>query len=178
MGVNMNGKKDKTVIVSVESQSIDTSTGELLSEKRVIKRLVSKEPDFIKLYLDDVMLLSDIPKSKSDVLYLILRKMNYDNEITVVSSHKRAIAKELNCSMINIDKTLKLLVDKGILYRKERGVFIANPRLFGRGNWEDIEQLRLSIDYDKTTGKKLFANILLSDENDPKKIQSNSESGE
>ena len=84
--------KNKTVIMSIESTAVNSDTGEVLSEVRYTKRKVSKEPNFIKLYLDDVMLLSDIPRSKSDVLYLLLRKMNYDNEITVVASHKRDIA--------------------------------------------------------------------------------------
>lgn len=180
-------KQSKTVIMSIESTAVNSDTGEVLSELRYTKRKVSKEPNFIKLYLDDVMLLSDIPRSKSDVLYLLLRKMNYDNEITVVASHKRDIAKELKCSIINIDKTLALLVDKGILVRKERGVFIANPRLFGRGNWEDIEELRLRVDYSKKAGKKLIANITtkqdemnlaLFDNNSKKneEVQSNSKS--
>ena len=156
-------KNSKTVISQVQTMTYDESTGEVLSTNSLTSRKVAKEPDFIKLYLHDVMLLSDIPKSKSDVLYLLLRKMNYDNEITVVASHKRDIAKELNCSMINIDKTLSLLVDKGILIRKERGVYIANPKLFGKGNWEDIEALRMSIDYQKSGVKRIGTKVSKND---------------
>ncbi len=157
-------KSDKTVVSKVETITYDERTGELYSQSSLTTRKISKEPDFIKLYLNDVMLLSDVPKSKSDILYLLLRKMNYDNEITVVASHKRDIAKELDCSMINIDKTLALLVEKSILIRKERGVYIANPRLFGKGSWEDIEALRMSIDYKKSGMKRIGTVISKNDD--------------
>lgn len=159
-----NSKDTKGVIFQSESVAFDKGTGEIFTQKIVTKRKVSREPDFIKLYLDDVMLLSNIPKSKSDILYLLLRKMNYDNEITVVASHKREMAKELDCSVINVDKTLALLVEKGILIRRERGIYIANPRLFGRGNWEDIEELRLSIEYNKQNGKRI-GTVISKDDN-------------
>ena len=149
----------------VETLTYNPDTGEMITTESISKRRVIKEPDFIKLYLNDVMLLSDVPKSKSDVLYLLLRKMNYDNEITVVASHKRDIAQELGCSMINIDKTLSLLVEKSILIRKERGVYVANPRLFGRGNWEDIERLRMSIDYRRNGVKRIGTIISKHDDN-------------
>jgi|JI8StandDraft_2_1071088.scaffolds.fasta_scaffold21989_2 hypothetical protein len=150
--------KNVGVVSVVEEHTIDFVTGEMVSQRTATKRFVSKEPDFVKLYLDDVMKLNDIPAKKTDVLYLLLKKMNYDNEITVVASHKREIAKQLSCSIISIDKTLALLVDKGILIRKDRGVFLANPNIFGKGNWKDIEQLRLLLTYD-VKGKHIESGI-------------------
>jgi hypothetical protein len=102
------------------------------------------------------MLLSDIPKQKSDIMYLLLKKMNYDNEITIVYAHKEEISERLSCSIINIDKTLRILCDKGILRRKHRGVYEANPYLFGKGRWEDIEALRLQIEYKKGGDKRII----------------------
>lgn len=153
-------KNDKVGVVSVvEEHTIDFQTGEMMSKRTATKRYLNKEPDFVKLYLDDVMKLNDIPAKKTDVLYLLLKKMNYDNEITVVASHKRDIAKQLSCSVISIDKTLGLLVDKNILIRKDRGVFLANPNIFGKGNWKDIEQLRLLLTYD-SKGKNVESGIV------------------
>jgi hypothetical protein len=151
-------KNNAGVVSIVEEHMIDFSTGETVSKRTATKRYINKEPDFVKLYLDDVMKLNDIPAKKTDVLYLLLKKMNYDNEITVVASHKREIADKLNCAIISIDKTLKVLVDKGILIRKDRGVFFANPNIFGKGNWKDIEQLRLLLTYDKK-GKNIESSI-------------------
>lgn len=153
-------KSDKMgVIYSAETSMVDLATGQIHTQKMVTQRKVSREPDFVKLYLDDVMKLNDIPKKKTDVLYLLLKKMNYDNEITVVASHKREMAKELDCSVINIDKTLHLLVNKGVLIRKDRGVFFANPLLFGKGSWQDIEELRLQLRYNKHDGKQIGATV-------------------
>lgn len=175
------------VVSVIEEHTIDFVTGEMVSQRTATKRFVSKEPDFVKLYLDDVMKLNDIPAKKTDVLYLLLKKMNYDNEITVVASHKREIAKQLSCSKISVEKTLGLLVEKGILIRKDRGVFLANPNIFGKGNWKDIEQLRLLLTYD-IKGKHIESGIsnslsitttgtrLISNQKQNEEIQSNSES--
>ena len=181
-------KGTKGVIYSAETSMVDMNTGETHVQRMVTKRRVSKEPDFVKLYLDDVMKLNDIPKKKTDVLYLLLKKMNYENEITIVASHKR-----LACSVINIDKTLALLVSKGVLVRKDRGVFLANPLLFGKGSWQDIEELRLQLRYNKRDGKQIGASVSKDDNlfmssqtnmmsslegNTSEEIQGNSESGE
>lgn len=186
-------KGTKGVIYSAETSMVDMNTGETHVQRMVTKRRVSKEPDFVKLYLDDVMKLNDIPKKKTDVLYLLLKKMNYENEITIVASHKRAMAEELACSVINIDKTLALLVSKGVLVRKDRGVFLANPLLFGKGSWQDIEELRLQLRYNKRDGKQIGASVSKDDNlfmssqtnmmsilegNTSEEIQGNSESGE
>ena len=51
------------------------------------------------------------------------------------------------------------MVDKHILIRKDRGVFLANPNIFGKGNWKDIEQLRLLLTYD-SKGKNVESGIV------------------
>lgn len=164
MSNKVRDKRETVGITYKETRALfDDRTGELHQEERIIKRRLPKEPDFIKLYLDDVMMLSDIPKQKSDILYLLLRKMNYDNEITIIGSIKKQISDELDCSLGTIDKALHLLVEKKVLIRKDRGLYIANPRLFGRGRWEDIEELRLSIEY-KRDGKKIGAIVEKKDE--------------
>jgi hypothetical protein len=31
--------------------------------------------------------------------------------------------------------------------RKDKGMYIANPSLFGKGKWNDIKEIRMSISY-------------------------------
>jgi Firmicute plasmid replication protein (RepL) len=154
----MRNKSDNTVIYRETRSIISEETGELLHHEHTQKRKLSREPDFIKLYLDDIMMLSQIPKQKSDILYLLLKKINYENEIVIIGSIKRQIADDLKCSIPTVDKSLSMLVEKNVLIRKDRGVYIANPKLFGRGKWEDIEELRLSISY-KRNGKQIKSEV-------------------
>ncbi len=145
----MKNKGDSVITMVTETSIVDGSSGQLLQMRREEKRKVSREPDFIKLYLNNIMLLNSVPQQKTDVLYLLLTRMNYKNEIVLVSGIKKEMAEELNCSLATIDKSLSLLVDKGVLKRKDRGIYIANPHLFGRGQWTEIEQLRLQLEFTK-----------------------------
>jgi predicted transcriptional regulator len=147
------GKGESIITQVTETTLMDSTTGEVLQMRREEKRKVSREPDFIKLYLNNIMLLNSVPQQKTDVLYLLLTRMNYKNEIVLVSGIKKEMAEELNCSLATIDKSLSLLVDKGVLKRKDRGIYIANPHLFGRGQWTEIEQLRLSLEFTKNYTK-------------------------
>jgi hypothetical protein len=40
-------------------------------------------------------------------------------------------------------------LNKGIFFRKDTGVFLGNPMLFGKGDWNDIRQLRMTVIYGK-----------------------------
>lgn len=119
-----------------------------------------KEPDYVKLYLQDIALLNDIPKFVGGVLHELLKRIEWgSNEIILNSSVKKRIASDLQIATKSVDNALVSFVKKNILYRVEKGIYKANPYLFGRGTWEDIKRIRLSIIYDET-GKHIEANFL------------------
>lgn len=128
-------------------ETIDTNTGEIVAEQRVTKQRVAKEPQFIKLYLSHVLMLIDIPKGLNGILYELLRNMNYDNEIVWNQGVKMKLAEKLKCSESNIKKAITSFKRKGILIEQYPGVFLVNPFVFGKGSWENIHQLRLTVDY-------------------------------
>jgi len=139
----------KKVIKEVTTNVVNHETGEVTETKNLKERVVSREPDYIKLYIADLIKLNDLPKSTNDILYNILKRMNYDNEIVLVYHNKTKIAKELNIKLNTIDQNLMKLTNKGILTRVGRGVYVANPYIFGRGKWEDIRELRMKVAYNK-----------------------------
>ena len=58
---------------------------------------------------------------------------------------------EISQTSVNrIDNLLK----NNILIRVDRGLYMADPDLFGRGKWEDIKEIRTEIIYNGQTGKK------------------------
>ena len=147
---------------SVETLVIDEN-GEFIS-KRANKTLSwGAEPPFIKLYLQDILYLSDIPNKHESVLYELLKRTTYAGEkngmeVVVNSSLKRRIAQELGFKNIgSISNAITDLVKGKVLIRKDVGIYQFNPYLFGKGDWQDIARLRLEINYDEIKGRTFKA---------------------
>ena len=133
--------------VLYERETKDFQTGEIVQTEREIQ--IPKEPDFVKLYLNDLVLLKDIPQWVSGILYSLLKHMNYQNEIILNSSIKKRIAADLGIVPKTIDNALVAFVKKNILMRQDIGVYKANPYLFGKGDWSNIRKIRLQVEYGK-----------------------------
>ena len=156
-------------------QSIETSVineqGEIVS-KRANKTLSwGSEPAYIKLYLQDVLYLSDMPTKHSAVLYELLKRASYAGDkdgmqVIINASLKRRIAESLNLKNVgSISNVITDLVKGKILYRADVGMYNFNPWLFGKGDWQDIERLRLEINYDDIKGKTFKAVCEYKEEN-------------
>ncbi|MBT2695424.1 replication/maintenance protein RepL [Bacillus sp. ISL-55] len=136
-----------------EVTGYNSETGEVTNKSTTTVTKVPNQPEFIKLYLRDILYLSDLQTNQSGLLLQLLMRMNYTNEIVLNSHVKKEIAKQLDISTGTIDNNLSKFVEGKILERVGRGVYTANPYLFGKGDWADIFQNReskisLSIDYD------------------------------
>lgn len=143
---------------SVETQVLNEN-GEIIS-KRANKTLSwGSEPPFIKLYLQDVLYLSDMPTKHSAVLYELLKRSSYAGDkdgmqVIINASFKRRIQESLNFKNISsINNAITDLVKGKILYRVDVGMYNFNPYLFGKGDWQDISRLRLEISYSEIKGK-------------------------
>lgn len=149
---------------SIETQ-VQNENGETISRRANRTLSWGAEPSFIKLYLQDVLYLSDMPKHHEKILYELLKRSTYAGEksgmqVSLSAGTKRLICKELNIKNIHsIDNALYDLVKGKILYRVETGVYNFNPYLFGKGDWQDIARLRLEINYDDIKGKTFKTNI-------------------
>ena len=144
-------------------QSVETSVineqGELVS-KRANKTLSwGSEPAFIKLYLQDILYLSDMPTKHSAVLYELLKRASYAGErdgmqVIINASLKRRIADALGLKNVgSVSNAITDFVKGKILYRADVGMYNFNPYLFGKGDWQDISRLRLEMNYDDIKGK-------------------------
>lgn len=145
--------KKKTQNVTQEVV-VDKTTGEILSENVTSQTFINKgsEPPFIKLYIDDLILLNDLPTKSSAILWELLRNMSYDNEIALNAYRKKKIIENLDIKMSTLNNALSSFVKKEILYRVGSGTYIPNPYLFARGSWDDISDLRMIVNY--KAGKK------------------------
>jgi len=149
----------KKPLIEKTETIISQETGEIIEHREYTKQQVknSYEPDFIKLYIRDIINLAsvDIKTARVDILYILLSYLDYHNEILL--NHQRRVDICEACRVTNdyFNKVLKDFLDNQILlprYNKQgekvRGTYIANPHYFGKGKWEDIYNLRMTITYD------------------------------
>lgn len=139
--------EQKKILKSKVKTTVDTITGEILEIETINDYKVDREPDFVKLYLGDIGKLFNLPNTS--LLMALLHQMNYDNEIVLNASIKRKICALIGdkMSLANLEKIIGIYTKKEILIRKDRGLYMFNPYLFGRGSWKDINKIRLSISY-------------------------------
>jgi len=123
-------------------KSVDFQTGEVTHEVTRETFKVENEPPFVKLYLDDIALLYNLPKGCSGILYALVKRMNYEGEITISAGVRRRIAKELNVSAGSIANALTKYIKSGVMTKADVGIYIVNPSLFAKGFWGDILKRR------------------------------------
>ena len=102
------------------------------------------EPPFIKLYLDDIEILYKLPKKSSQFMHELLKNMNYEGEITINSRLKDRISQKLELTNVrSMNNYLTDMVNKDVIKRVARGVYMPNPYLFAKGTWENVKGLRV-----------------------------------
>lgn len=150
-------------------QSVETSVmnehGEIVSKRANQTLSWGEEPSYIKLYLQDIMYLSDMPKKYVAVTEALLKRIAYagDEEglcVSLLPRTKKAICNELGWKTVaSLDNALQKLLAGKIIYRVDRGMYRFNPYLFGKGDWQDIARLRLEINYSEIKGRTFKTNV-------------------
>jgi hypothetical protein len=168
----MGANNTKRISQEITNHAINYETGEVTEEKKHQISYVEREPDYVKLYISDILRLTNIPKGSNDIMLSILRRMTYNNDIALFAPVKREIASELGLKEITISKAIELFAKKSIILRKDRGLYIINPYFFGRGKWEDIKKVRLQIEYSKEGRMILKTEFVSEEEKEHEKISS------
>ncbi len=127
--------------------TINKETNKVTSQTTTSKIKVDKEPNYVKLYLDDICLLNNLPKTSSAILNELLLCSNYNNEISLSRGIKNRIAKDLDVTNGHLDNTISKLSKFGILKKIDVGLYVLNPFIFGRGNWLEIKSIRATWKY-------------------------------
>jgi len=120
------------------------------SEKKVL--YVSKEPPYVKVYIEDLTRLLNIPLTGNRILYALFTRMSYQGTVTVTKYTKDKISIETGSKVQTIMNTISSLVKKKVLKRLGYCEYEFNPNLFARGEWSEIVERRknfeLRIKYD------------------------------
>lgn len=149
----------KKVSKVTKNKIINVNTGEIQEEEEIIDAYVDKEPDYVKLYLKDIIALNDLPKGLDKVINALLKTMSYDNMIILNSFIKKQMTEELGYKTVQVlNNNINKLVNAEILFRKGTGTYQVNARYFGRGHWHDIQEIRLEQIY-SSKGRDLKTEI-------------------
>ena len=135
-------RREKLISRNTIEKIVDGKKVEVEDEKFFMGKHI--EPNFVKLYLDDINLIYGLGKTSIEVLLSLLRYMSYDGLITVNTLVKKEVCSELNIkNQGSIGNHLTKLVDKDILKRISRGVYMLNPYFAAKGDWRrNIKKIR------------------------------------
>lgn len=122
-----------------------------------------KEPPYVKMYLDTILYLKDLPKGYNAILLSFLKHMSYADSsepqvIYINQAMKKKIAKDLDVSLSRINNAITDLVKGEVFERIDIGAYRVNANLFGKGEWQDIARLRLNITFD-CNGKTIMGTV-------------------
>lgn len=142
---------------SVEKQIVDEN-GEIKYTEDTKTINWGAEPNFVKVYLDNILYLTDLPKGLNSTLYALLNRMSYGNQLVINAALKRQIAAEIDLSVSSINNAITKFVKGELLKRIDTGLYLVNPHLFGKGEWKDISRIRLNVTFD-SSGKTIMSEI-------------------
>lgn len=136
-------------ISMVERNKIIDNNGEVIETTESVTFNYGKEPDYIKLYIDDIMCIAEISGWISKILYKLIKSVSYADKgqyVIINAGYKRIIADELDIKPQTVTNAINELSKKKILIKKENGVFLLNPQFFGKGEWKDISKIRYEVE--------------------------------
>lgn len=149
---------------SVESTKVDEDGRVVSSTVNQVKNY-GDEPSFIKLYMQDILFLADMPKSTEKILMALLKRASYTTpetgmQVSLSAGVKRQIMKELDIKDIrSVNNMLSKLVKGKVLNHIDTGLYGFNPYYFGKGDWQNISKQRDSftatfeVEYDAIKGR-------------------------
>lgn len=132
---------------------IDLSTGEIHRETTTSVAVVGKEPPFIKMYIDDLCTLKNVPDSLKNTLFLLMQKLDYEGYITLSKRFRAQCCEKLGIKDQSFRNNLAKLCKHRLLIRESTNEYMVNPHYFARGDWKKVCEQRQSftmkISYDE-----------------------------
>lgn len=142
----------KQINKNLVTETIDNETGEVTKETFQSEFMVTKEPDYVKVYLNTLCVFNGLSQSVSPVLFEFCKYMTWaDNQqiLSVNKYMKDEIALATNLTINSVNKTLKRIVDSGIFIKLDgyRGTYKVNPYFIAKGDWSSVKELRGEFDF-------------------------------
>lgn len=102
-------------ISKVETTKVVDMNGEITEETTSVSFNYGKETDYIKVYLDNIVVLAEIQGWISKVLYELIKGVTYANKrqfIIINSGYKRIVAENLGIKQQSVTNAVNQLTKK------------------------------------------------------------------
>ena len=134
---------DKSYIVNDNGETVSTE----LKYTTKLRRTES-EPPYVKMYLERLGDLKKLNGKECSIMREILYMMSYKTNTLYIINHTRKIIAD-NCDTTDgvVKKSLTKFIKQGIMTRISTGTYSVNPNYFGKGSWNDIKKLRLTLEF-------------------------------
>ena len=119
-------------------------TGEVTSRQTNVIELqkLPAEPEYIKLYVDDVGRLHGLKPTTREVLLYVAAASGFDGIASITARRKARIALTIGTTTAVVSNALTECVKAGLLRRVAHAEYEPNPFVFGRGSWAEIRERR------------------------------------
>lgn len=138
---------------------VDLDTGEYIEQIRRETTPVGKEPNYYKVYIQDLANLQGLNPTETEVFQVLSANMTFDNLIVLIKPIKQKLVELIGKEYETIKKAIEGLTKKKILIRADRSVYRVNPKYAAKGKWEDIKALRLVIEYSENGREIKLENV-------------------
>jgi hypothetical protein len=137
--------KTKTQTVLGKQNYINEATGEV-QEFTVIEKNISKDFNFHKIWLQDVLNVLDSFGNKKILVITYLLK-NMRNEDNTISGSYREIADRCDVSYPTVAMVMKELIESDVLKKISTGTYQFNPSLVIKGSSSKRRNLLIQYNY-------------------------------
>lgn len=109
-------------------------------------------------YINDLKIFLNA-SSNSKLMLAILEEVDENNEISLLKPIKEKISKKTGINVSSINSRISTLMTNGLIMRKSttdsrEAVYMLNPDVFGKKNWDKIKKININIEYDLLKNKK------------------------
>jgi len=120
----------------------DVESGDTRATKETNVIRLPSEPPFIKLYIEDLSNFIGLKERHRDVVFELIKKLDYEGMVTLTPRTRAAIAGRLGISDQSFRNYLSEVVKTGLFKRISHNEFEVNPHYFARGDWQSVYHRR------------------------------------
>jgi len=135
----------KTNIYLHETTTLDKATGEVETLSRVTTSKIEREDSFVKLYVARLSDLKNLQHSCCNVLWELVKRVDYTGNVCITAGLKRIIATDLGMNPNSVTNAITKLVSSNILHRIDTGMYLLNPHYFAKGSWYEVQKQRIDF---------------------------------
>jgi hypothetical protein len=147
-----------------KSSVTDIATGKPLDIGDPALKPMAREPEYIKLYVQDVARFFNIQAGHQEILLYIAASVDYEGIVSLTSGRKQRIAATVGQQPKSVENAIGACVKAGLLKKLGRGDYELDPFLFAKGEWKQIRErravFRMVTQYSADGGRQVELQVL------------------